>query len=68
MTNAQPTHTQINTCPQCGHRSEWQVLLSISIHDWRHWCIACLGANAGNTTEPSDASGYTDEVSIEVIS
>ena len=45
MTNTQPTHTQINTCPQCGHRTEWQVLMSISIHDWRHWCIACQRAN-----------------------
>jgi len=68
MTNAQPTHTQINTCPQCGHRTEWQVLMSISIHDWQHRCVTCLRTMGGYTTEPSDASGYTDEVSIEVIS
>ena len=68
MTNAQPTHTQTNTCPHCGRRDEWQVLVSITVHDWEKWCSACLGANAGNTTEPRDASGYTDDVCIEVIS
>ena len=65
--NTQPTHTQYNTCPQCGHRDEWQVLLNIPVHDWRSWCSDC-GRTLSASGEPTDASGYTDDLSIEVIS
>jgi hypothetical protein len=59
-----PTHTQINTCKNCGKVEHWEVLQSISIHDWRQWCSDCLRKIGGNTTEPSDANGYAD---IDVI-
>jgi len=66
-THETQTHTQINTCPNCGQRDEWQVSLTVTAHDWHNWCFACLRKLSGGDTEPSDASGYGGDVSVMII-
>lgn len=55
-------NTQTNTCPVCRKITTWEVIEGIYIKDHQY---PCPEHTTTYTTEPTDASGYSDVDTID---
>ncbi len=58
-----------NTCPNCAKSTSHEVNpLYVSATPTAYWCADCIRATPAPEREPNDASGFTEDVTIEILS